>query len=188
VNNSNPDSLWLPGREITFVTPPHLAPTTPNATMYAVNFTSPPTGTTIYPAQGNVFQLQTNRPFVTGDRYSFTSSAVRFDAAAAKSQLDNIYVVPNPYVVYSNLESPGASAIRRGELRLQFRNLPPRCTIRIYTMVGELVDVIEKDDNINFAEWDILSYEGQRLAYGVYIYHVDVPGVGERIGRFALIK
>jgi hypothetical protein len=36
--------------------------------------------------------------------------------------------------------------------------------------------------------WSILSYEGQRLAYGVYIYHVDVPGVGEKIGRFALIK
>ena len=30
--------------------------------------------------------------------------------------------------------------------------------------------------------------EGQRLAYGVYIYHVDIPGVGEKIGRFALIK
>jgi hypothetical protein len=156
--------------------------------MYAVKFSAPPVGTVIYPAQGNVFQLQTNRPFVASDRYAFTSNAVRFDAAAAKSQLENIYVVPNPYVVYSNLESPGASAIRRGELKLQFRNLPTRCTIRIYTMVGELVDVIDKDDNTNFAEWDILSYEGQRLAYGVYIYHVDVPGVGDKIGRFALIK
>ena len=55
-------------------------------------------------------------------------------------------------------------------------------------MVGELVDTIEKDDNTNFATWDLLSYEGQRLAYGVYLYHVDVPGVGQKIGRFALIK
>ncbi len=188
VNNSNPDSLWRPGREVTFITPPHLAPTVPIATLYAVNFAPPASGPVIYPAQGNIFQIQTNRPFVSGDLYEFTSNAVRFDATAAKSQLDNIYVVPNPYVVYSNLESPGTSAIRRGELKLQFRNLPPRCTIRIYTMVGELVDVIEKDDNTSLADWDLLSYEGQRLAYGVYLYHVDVPGVGEKIGRFALIK
>jgi hypothetical protein len=51
-----------------------------------------------------------------------------------------------------------------------------------------LIDTIEKDDLNSFSEWNILSYEGQRLAYGVFIYHVDVPGVGEKIGRFALIK
>jgi hypothetical protein len=55
-------------------------------------------------------------------------------------------------------------------------------------MVGELVDTIHKDDSNSYVNWSILSYEGQRLAYGVYIYHVDVPGVGEKIGRFALIK
>jgi hypothetical protein len=55
-------------------------------------------------------------------------------------------------------------------------------------MVGELVDTIVKNDANGFAEWNILSYEGQRLAYGVYIFHVDAPGVGQKIGRFALIK
>ena len=84
--------------------------------------------------------------------------------------------------------SPDASSIRRGENKLQFRNLPPKCTIRIYTLIGELVDTIVKDDGNSYADWRILSYEGQRLAYGVYIYHVEVPGVGEKIGRLALIK
>jgi hypothetical protein len=27
-----------------------------------------------------------------------------------------------------------------------------------------------------------------RISYGVYIFHVDIPGVGEKIGRFAVIK
>jgi len=97
-------------------------------------------------------------------------------------------VVPNPYVAYSDLEQPGSDPTLRGDRRLQFRNLPPTCTVRIYTMVGELVDTIFKDDTNSYVNWSILSYEGQRLAYGVYIYHVDVPGVGEKIGRFALIK
>ncbi|RMG30229.1 MAG: hypothetical protein D6732_16400, partial [Methanobacteriota archaeon] len=72
--------------------------------------------------------------------------------------------------------------------RIEFRNLPPKCTIRIYTLVGELVDVIEKDDNENFATWDLLSFEAQEIAYGVYIYHIDAPGIGTKIGRFAVIK
>jgi len=50
------------------------------------------------------------------------------------------------------------------------------------------VQTIEKDDMTNYASWDLLSYEGQRTAYGVYLYHVDAPGVGEKIGRLALIK
>jgi hypothetical protein len=112
----------------------------------------------------------------------------KFDAAQATNALDQIRVVPNPYVGYSDVELPGVSSIRRGENRLQFRNLPPKCTIRIYSLVGELVDTIVKDDSNSYADWRILSYEGQRLAYGVYIYHVDVPGVGEKIGRLALIK
>jgi hypothetical protein len=26
------------------------------------------------------------------------------------------------------------------------------------------------------------------IAYGVYIFHVDAPGIGEKIDRFAIIK
>jgi hypothetical protein len=55
-------------------------------------------------------------------------------------------------------------------------------------MTGELVDTIHKDDALSYAPWNVLSYEGQRLAYGIYIYHVDVPDVGTKIGRFGLIK
>ena len=79
-------------------------------------------------------------------------------------------------------------ATKRGERELQFRNLPPDCTIRIFTLTGELVDKIEKNDNGSIASWNLLSSEGMRISYGVYIYHVDIPGVGEKIGRFAVIK
>jgi hypothetical protein len=190
VNNALTDSLWKPGREIVFITPPAYAPQSPIPVMYSVNFYAPADTTVavIYPAAGNIFETKTTKPFVAGDRYQFTTMAASFDPGAAKSALDNIYVVPNPYVVYSELEQPGPSATRRGDYRLQFRNLPPQCTIRIYTMLGELVDTIHKDDSRNYAEWNLLSYEGHRLAYGVYLFHVEAPGVGEKIGRFALIK
>jgi len=113
---------------------------------------------------------------------------MKYETTQAADALADVYVVPNPYVATSTLEQPGRSSSLRGDQRLQFRNLPPECTIRIYTVVGELVDTIYKNDVTSAAEWDLLTYEGQRLAYGIYIYHVDVPGAGSKIGRFAVIK
>lgn len=188
VDKAQTDSMWRPGREIVFVTPPKYAPQNPIPVMLSVTFSAPNGTPAVLPTQGNVYEVKTSKPFAAGDMYTFTSTASKFDAGVATNMLDRISVVPNPYVGYSDLEQPGPSSIRRGENKLQFRNLPPRCTIRIYTLTGELVDTIEKDDGNSYADWRLLSYEGQRLAYGVYIYHVDVPGVGEKIGRLALIK
>lgn len=142
----------------------------------------------ILPQEGDVYTVRTFKPFQAGDEYQFETQAVKYNRASAKPKLDDIYVVPNPYVAYSIAEEPGRTAEKRGDRQLQFRNLPPTCTIRIYTITGELVQKIEKDDNSSLAYWDLLSFEGQRIAYGVYIFHVDVPGVGEKIGRFAVIK
>jgi len=191
VNGAASDSIWRPGREIVIVTPPKYSPSqSPLPVHAAVMFSAPGNGTPlVLPTQGDIFDVRTTKPFAAGDKYSFTTSSSKFDPAAGPgSILDRISVVPNPYVAFSNVESIGSDATRRGEYRLQFRNLPPKCTIRIFTMVGELVDTIVKDDNTSMATWNLLSYEGQRIAYGVYLYHVDAPGVGEKIGRFAVIK
>ncbi len=160
-------------------------------TSYFLQFSLPDTSVNPnpkLPGQGDIYAVKTTKPFEKGDKYLFTTKSAKFSSSRAKSSLDNIYVVPNPYVAYSDAEMPGRTSQKRGDKVLQFRNLPPKCTIRIYTITGELVDKIEKDDNSSMASWDLLSFEGQRIAYGVYIYHVEVPGVGEKIGRFAVIK
>ncbi len=142
----------------------------------------------VLPQAGDIFRLVTNKPFEKGDAYVFETQKAEFKTSNVNKSLDNIYVVPNPYVAYSSSENPGRTQIKRGERELQFRNLPPVCTIRIYTLTGELVDTIHKDDNGSIAYWNLLSTEGMRISYGVYIYHVDVPGVGDKIGRFGVIK
>ncbi len=144
--------------------------------------------TPVYPEKGDVYKLATTKPFTGGDKYVFESKAAKVSGGMTQNQLDNVYVVPNPYVAYSDAEGPGRTSEKRGDRVLQFRNLPQKCTIRIYTITGDLVDTIEKDDFSSMATWDLLSFEGQRIAYGVYIYHIEVPGVGEKIGRFAVIK
>lgn len=140
------------------------------------------------PKKGDVYRLKVFKPFAAGDEFVMAEKPVKFESTAANTSLDKIYTVPNPYVAYSLTENPGRTSEKRGERNLQFRNLPTRCTIRIYTLTGELVQTIEKDDMTSIASWDLLSNEGQRIAYGVYIYHVDAPGIGEKIGRIAVIK
>ncbi len=159
-------------------------------TSYQVQFSLPAdtNAAPVYPKAGDVFAVNTTKPFQAGDTYLFKSQKAEFQQQAATQGLDNIYVVPNPYVAYSIAENPSNFSDARGNRQIQFRNLPPKCTIRIYTITGELVQTINKDDNTSMATWDLLSYEGERIAYGVYIYHVDAPGVGEKIGRIAIIK
>ncbi len=142
----------------------------------------------ILPKKGDIFEIITKKPFQKGDIYEFNTQPVEFKTAQAKSSLDNIYVVPNPYVAYDIAEEPGRTTTERGREILEFRNLPPKCTIRIYTVTGELVKTIHKNDMTSMATWDLLTFEGQRIAYGVYIFQVEVPGVGSTIGRFAVIK
>ena len=142
----------------------------------------------VYPGEGDVFLFFSTKPFENGDKYSFTTKAATFDNQIATSALDNVIVVPDPYVAYSGAELAGIRTGSRDDRRIEFRNLPTRCTIRIYTIVGELVDTIEKNDTNSYAAWDLLTYESQEISYGVYIYHIDAPGVGTKIGRFAVIK
>ncbi len=140
------------------------------------------------PKSGDIYTVRTTKPFIAGDNYSFTTSSAKFDKEATNPDLNKIYVVPNPYVAYSLYEEPGRTSNKRGERVIQFRNLPMKCTIRIFTIAGDLVKTIEKDDMTSMAPWDLLSAEGQKISYGVYVFHVDAPGIGERIGRFAVIK
>jgi hypothetical protein len=156
--------------------------------MYEVQFDVPPNQTAKYPGEGDVFLFFSRKPFDPGDKYSFKTEAAKFDKEAAKDKLANVYVVPNPYVAFGGGEIAAARVGERDERRLEFRNLPEKCTIRIYTITGELVDTIEKNDQRDFAVWNVLTLESQATAYGVYIYHVDAPGVGTKIGRLAVIK
>ncbi|MCF6269742.1 MAG: hypothetical protein L3J41_08535 [Melioribacteraceae bacterium] len=142
----------------------------------------------ILPKKGDRYYVKTNKPFAAGDKYRYESKAAEIDKANVKASLDDIFVVPNPYVAYSLAEEPGRLPEKRGEREIQFRNLPKECTIRIYTITGELVTEIYKNDLTSMATWDLLSYEGHRIAYGVYVYHIEVPDVGETIGRIGVIK
>jgi hypothetical protein len=151
-------------------------------------------------AGGDVYQVITQQPFAgansvtygqTKDIYEYTTVAGKFDAKKASLALDEIKVVPNPYVAVNDIEpNDRLAGATRGSRRIYFEHLPARATIRIYTLSGELVRTLEHDAGIsNDREyWDLLNRDNLGVAYGVYLAHVDAPGVGEKILKFAIIK
>ncbi|MDQ7052139.1 MAG: hypothetical protein Q9P14_04315 [candidate division KSB1 bacterium] len=185
-NRATKDSLWTPGERVIILQGDEGLRGT-----WEFTFLYPASGDTILPQDGDVFYIATTRPFTPEDVYTFTTVASKIDTQKAQNELDRIAVVPNPYVVTNIIEPLDLQNPRdRGQRRLYFNHLPRECTIRIYTVSGELVDVIEHRSSIDDGKafWDLTTKDNFPIAYGVYIYHVEAPGIGEKIGRFAVIK
>ena len=144
----------------------------------------------IPPKAGDIFLIHCLKPFSHKDSYTFTTKRSYISKESAKSNLDKIAVVPNPYVAASEWEIKPNLISGRGDRLLYFIHLPTKCTIRIYTLAGELVQKLEHDSHYEDGSeaWNLLSKSNMDIAYGIYIYHVDAPEVGEHIGKFAVIK
>jgi hypothetical protein len=157
---------------------------------YLIGYYTPTDPFTLYPQAGDIFRVSTNKPFMGGDYFTFSTTAARIDLEQASTELDKVSVVPNPYIGANVLERRSLNASDRGERRIDFINLPAQCTIRIYTVTGALVKTLYKDSSPIDGSiiWNLVSDDGMDIAYGLYIYHVDAPGVGEKVGKFALIK
>jgi hypothetical protein len=117
--------------------------------------------------------VNANRPLYTFNTGSM--SAIRNDATIAEAALNLINVVPNPYYAYSSYET--------GQLdnRVKITNLPENCKVRIYTMNGALIRSFDKADPRTSLDWDLKNQVGISIASGIYLIHVDVPGVGEKV-------
>jgi hypothetical protein len=111
--------------------------------------------------------------------YSFSTydlATVYNDNTTAKTALDLVNIVPNPYYAYSYYETSQLDS------RVLITNLPDKCTITIYSMNGDVIRQFSKDNNIiTFEEWDLKNFAGIPIASGIYLIHVEAPGIGERV-------
>ena len=92
--------------------------------------------------------------------------------------LEMINVVPNPYYAYSEYERT------RLDTRVKITNLPERCTVKIYSVNGKLVRTFKKDSPVTSIDWDLNNWKAIPVAGGVYLIHVDIPDVGEKVLKF----
>jgi hypothetical protein len=100
----------------------------------------------------------------------------------ANADLQAIKVVPNPFIAANEITRG------RGRQRVLFTNLPPQATIRIYTISGNLVRILEHADGSGTEEWDVRTRFDLLVASGNYYYHVTTPDGRTHLGRFAVIN
>ena len=108
--------------------------------------------------------------------YGFSTDnivATTGDLSVAKDAMELINAVPNPYYGNSSYE------VNQLDNRVKITNLPEQATISIFTVSGTLVRKIKKDDSVTSVDWDLKNDYGIPIASGLYIIHVNAPGIGE---------
>lgn len=149
-------------------------------------------------------QFATSQTASTSDsisRYWFSTKGMGpkdFTKEQTKTALDDIRIVPNPYLAYSAYERAST------DYRVKITHLPKSCKIRIFTVDGQLVKLLNRSvgsnivieggrnidnpsDNINYddaIEWDLKNDKGIPVASGVYLFEVEAPGIGTKVLRF----
>ena len=130
------------------------------------------------------FGSSTRPPAVPGLTARLTYTGTGLAEAVTDSMLAAVHTVPDPYYATNSYERSPANKV------LKFVNLPPQAIIRIYSLSGVLVDVIEHNDVTlgGEATWDLRNRNNQFVASGVYFYHVETLSGAEKIGRFTVVN
>ncbi len=174
------------------------------------------------PASGTVFTLvnafgdwdddtfvqQPDPPF-PGDNWQMSIAPMSMNAEDV--DLSKIRAVPNPYMASSYMDLSPQSR------RMEFTNLPDRCTIRIFTLSGTLVNQLNHISSNrngwgNYTDWDQLNLNneptetagydnhggtepwnlrnrfGQTVASGLYFFHVTDSRGQTHTGKFYIVN
>ncbi|MCK5147108.1 T9SS type A sorting domain-containing protein [bacterium] len=136
------------------------------------------------PSTGTIINIRTNKPNSVLDVFTFSTADLNPTKSAeiAKERLEDINVFPNPYkgsvsvngTVYTN--------------QITFNRLPAdNCTIRIFSLSGNLVRTLVHENGTPFEKWDITNDGAWDVASGMYIVHIETE-FGNRILKLAIIR
>jgi len=111
-----------------------------------------------------------------------------------------VYIYPNPYRLDAGYNAAGFEGLGKNERdrpvdrtrRLHFANLPPKCTIRIYSLDGDLVrkldhDMDSSDPLSNHETWDLITRNTQMVVSGLYYWTVETPDGKSQAGKLAIV-
>ncbi|MBI5266178.1 MAG: hypothetical protein HY851_02990 [candidate division Zixibacteria bacterium] len=109
-------------------------------------------------------------------------------------------IYPNPYRIDAQYAALGYEGRGKGERdrpsdrnrRIHFYNLPAKCTIRIFTLDGDLVREINhnydsSDPMSNHDTWDLISRNTQLVVSGLYYWTVESRDGQVQIGKLVII-
>ncbi len=146
--------------------------------------------------QSGLKSLETQVTFNPSITYALESNT----ALAGKDL--NVYVYPNPYRIDGKYleegfegreRDAGVGTAERDRLRrVHFANLPPKCTIRIFSLDGDLVDEVIHDVDANDPEanhdtWDLITRNTQLIVSGIYYWTVEDDKGNTQIGKLVVV-
>jgi hypothetical protein len=123
----------------------------------------------------------------TSNRYYTQSYDPAFLTRPTGTELSQIRVVPNPFILSSS-----ANRLRFGDAerdKLAFFNIPGQCTIQIYTEIGELIYTLEHTNGSGDAYWNCVTSSNQLVVSGIYIAVITDNTSGEKeVVKFVVIR
>lgn len=146
------------------------------------------------------FSIQLPDPFNVLESNILANLKYISPANPATTDLSRVKVVPNPYIGSAVWNNSIPSDADPWQHRLQFINLPADATIKIFTLDGDFVDEITSGEiarksasftgtgNVGVAEWDLITRNNQEAAPGIYMFTVDSPTAGKKIGKFVIVR
>ncbi len=133
------------------------------------------------PEAGTVIRLSSIKPLSEEDVFTFKTTAANFnDKKTAQERINEITVFPNPYY------APDQIAL--GDEKVTFTRLPDKVKIRIYSLSGHLVKRLDKNDSSEHLDWYLDGEDGSSVNNGIYIAHLEMEGIGEKIIKIAVVK
>jgi hypothetical protein len=102
---------------------------------------------------------------------------------ATRTDLARVHTVPDPYYVTNGYETDPRNKV------IKFVNLPADAIIRIYSLSGVLVRVIEHHSTVfgGAEDWDVTNRGGRLVANGVYFYAIEANDA-RRVGRMTIVS
>jgi hypothetical protein len=119
---------------------------------------------------------------------------------SVKAQDLKAYCYPNPYRIDANYRANGYEGRAKTDrdrpddrVRLiHFANLPAKCTIKIFTLDGDLVRQIDHsadptNPQASHETWDLITRNTQLIVSGIYYWTVEDPEGKTQIGKLVII-
>ncbi len=135
------------------------------------------------PPNETTIKFVTNKAMKFGEKWSLETKNLVSQSSVqiSKSQLNKINVFPNPYFGNSSLE------YTKYFRAVTFTYLPKHAKINIYTISGVHVRTIEKNDDSQYAQWDLLNNSHLVVASGVYVAYIETD-YGCEILKLSIIQ
>jgi len=118
-------------------------------------------------------------------------------ATIVEDNILDVYVYPNPYRIDANYDDrfegwEYPDRPKEYNRALNFGNLPHKCTIRIFSLDGDLIREIQHDKDpgdpmSSYEKWDMISRNTQYVVGGIYYYSVE-SRFGNQVGKFVIIR